>query len=124
MFVGSINRTPHPSLDWFLTPVYNDSCYSYKPLYHSHRRFLPSPIAMSSATATPLATQQPKSRIPSGLVAFPSVSQSLHSLSSATDVHGVSLQGSFARCTPASEAKVCTIQLLLVLIDIANDFSA
>ncbi|XP_006455986.1 hypothetical protein AGABI2DRAFT_138881 [Agaricus bisporus var. bisporus H97] len=54
----------------------------------------------------PLATSQTKSKIPSGLVAFPSVSQSLYSLTSATDVQGVSLQASFARCTSASEAKL------------------
>ncbi|KAF9450847.1 hypothetical protein P691DRAFT_757821 [Macrolepiota fuliginosa MF-IS2] len=61
----------------------------------------------SASTITPAVVQQSKSRIPSSLVAFPSVSQSLYSLSSATSVHGVSLHpASFAQRTSESEAKL------------------
>ncbi|KAF5354153.1 hypothetical protein D9756_007121 [Leucocoprinus leucothites] len=61
----------------------------------------------SATTAAPATSQSSKSRIPSSLVAFPSVSQSLHSLSSATSVHGVSLHpSSFAQYPAQSEAKL------------------
>ncbi|KAJ3568235.1 hypothetical protein NP233_g5844 [Leucocoprinus birnbaumii] len=61
----------------------------------------------TATTAAPVAPQSSKSRIPSSLVAFPSVSQSLHSLSSATSVHGVSLHpSSFSQHPAQSEAKL------------------
>lgn len=73
-----------------------------------------------ATAAAPIVPQSSKTNVPSSLVALPSVSQSLYSLPSATNVKDVFLHvSSFSQHPRHSEAKVLTC--ILSLNSIAND---
>lgn len=95
-----------PSRVQFLTRSSPSNCFQIILVIYSPGRNVICTMTRAS-TAAPIVPQPPKTTIPSYLVAFPSFSHSLHSLTSATNVEHLHLHASsFSRHPQHSEAKV------------------